>query len=514
MYYSVAQVQTQNAEYTKFYPKWEKIRNVLANDVVKYLRNVGATEKDTEYAKQRQKDYEEGVYFLNFTSTTVESQNGSLYTSEPDIKVDSVHPEMSYLVNDVDGSGVHLIQQVKDASYDACSIGRGLLLPDMPATDGNTSAADQTSGKASPRIIYYPAESILDWRTEMVNGVKKLVWVKLVEQITNQVDEFTIVNEFQYRILAINSDGHYTQRVIVRNSKDNSNQEQAFVDLEYNPNSDNGGTPVKQNGKFIDYIPAYFIGSKNNDIGVDEPPVYSLACLNIAHYRDTADNQEQLFVCSQVMLALYPAEGMSAQEFNEYNPNGIKFGSRQGITLAGGKAELLQAQSTNAISAAIKEKEQQAISIGASITQPQSQVTATTARIQRGAAVSVLSSIADNVSDAYTKALKECARFLGLDDSDIYLCLHKNFFWEEATPQQRAQWFAEINSGILPKSAYYTWLRKRGEIDLTDQEIADELEYEGSDEDDLFADMPLIKNLPNPTNNAPVEPLNNNEVDQ
>lgn len=484
MYYSATAVETQNDEYKLNAPKWKKIRNVLSNDVVEYLRDAGKNEPTDPEKAARQQEYIDGSYFLDFTSPTFNAYSKSMFMSEPDINIAEKAPEIAYLLENVDGSGNGLIQQMKRASFDICTIGNGLLWVDMPGSDGNTAKVDQQGGGSSARIIFYPAESIIDWRTETINGTEVLVWLKLAELVTNDVNEFERTYYTQYRILQLNSNGHYTKRLVTpynppEGTKREQGQDYTELQVFYNESTRDFGIEVKEDGQFMTSIPVYPIGVMSNDWHIDKAPAYSMSCLNIAHYRNTADHEEELSMIAQKMLAIYPNERVTPEEWHKFNPNGVRFGSRVGITVPGGKAEILEPTSGGSLESALRRKEEQALSIGAELTRTDGDSTATASRIQRGSTVATLSGVCDNISSAYTEASKQVARFNGLKDDEISIQLQKSFFFEKATAQERAQWMAEVNSGILPVSTYYSWLRNRGEIDLSDDEIKSELESGG-----------------------------------
>ncbi|WP_302183290.1 DUF4055 domain-containing protein, partial [Salmonella enterica] len=97
------------------------------------------------------------------------------------------------------------------------------------------------------------------------------------------------------------------------------------------------------------------------------------------------------------------------------------------------------------------DKEQQAIQIGAQLITPSQQITAESARIQRGADTSVMATIARNVSQAYTDALRWVAMMLGKpEDTEVEFQLNMDFFLQPMTAQDRAAWVADINAGLLP----------------------------------------------------------------
>ena len=165
---------------------------------------------------------------------------------------------------------------------------------------------------------------------------------------------------------------------------------------------------------------------------------------------------------------------MSLQVFQEANPNGVKMGSRTGHNIgAGGNAFLVQAEANNLARENMRQKEEQAIQIGAQLITPSQQITAESARLQRGADTSVMATIASNVSQAYTQALKWAAAMVGALDAEIEFKLNTDFFLQPMTAQDRAAWMADINAGLLPATAYYAALRRAGVTEWSDADIQD-----------------------------------------
>ena len=232
-------------------------------------------------------------------------------------------------------------------------------------------------------------------------------------------------------------------------------------------------TPIA--GKRINYIPFTFIGADNNDSSVDAPPLESLVDVNIGHYRNSADVEESSFIASQPTLMIYPGQAMNVSQFKEANPNGIRLGSRMGHNLgAGGASELLQAQPSNLAMELMLKKENQAVMIGAQLITPTVQITAEAARLQRGADTSIMVTVAQNVSQAYAKQIRWCCDFMGVT-GEVVFELNTEMFMQQLTAQDRAQWIADINAGLMPMRAYYAAMRAAGATNWTDEEIEDEL---------------------------------------
>lgn len=456
-------VKTKHREWLHHFNKWQKVRHALAGELVSYLRNVGLNEPDKAYGEARQAEYEAGGIVYNFTRRTLSGMVGSVMRKEPEINIPK---ELEYLLKNADGSGVGLIQHAQDTLMEIDSVGRGGLLVDAPET-GAATAAEQNAGLLNPTIAFYTTENIVNWRLTRVGSVNRVTMVVLREtwEYHEPGNEFETKYGEQYRVLDIDSDDNYRQRLFRFDAEGGAQEDvvEIYPDL---------GESLRG------VIPFTFIGATNNDATIDDAPLLPLAELNIGHFRNSADNEESSFVVGQPTLFIYPGENLTPQAFKEANPNGIKFGSRRGHNLGyGGSAQLIQAGENNLARQNMLDKEQQAIQIGAQLITPTQQITAQSARIQRGADTSVMATIARNVSQAYTDALRWVAVMLGKpEDTEVEFRLNMDFFLEPMTAQDRAAWMADINAGLLPATAYYAALRKAGVTDWTDADIKDAIE--------------------------------------
>lgn len=455
-------VKTKHREWLHHFDKWQKVRHALEGDLIRYLRNVGKNEPDPTYATQRQEEYENGAICYNFTKRTLAGMVGSVMRKDPE---QIIPPELEYLLRNADGSGVGLWQHAQDTLMEIDSVGRGGLLVDAPETAAST-AAEQNAGLLNPVIAFYTAENIINWRLTRVGSVNRVTMVVLREvwEYSEPGAEFETKFGEQYRVLDL-IDGRYRQRIYRFDAEGGAQDEviEIFPEL---------GEQLR--GK----IPFTFIGASNNDATIDDAPLLPLAELNIGHFRNSADNEESSFVVGQPTLFIAPGENMSMEQWKEANPHGVRMGSRSGHNIGyGGNAFLVQAGENNLAKQNMLDKENQAVQIGAQLITPTQQITAESARLQRGADTSVMATIARNVSMAYTDALRWVAAMLGLrEGTEIEFKLNMEFFLQPMTAQDRAQWMADINAGLLPATAYYAALRKAGVTDWTDEDIQNAIE--------------------------------------
>ena len=79
----------------------------------------------------------------------------------------------------------------------------------------------------------------------------------------------------------------------------------------------------------------------------------------------------------------------------------------------------------------------------------------------------------------YEEAIKACGVFLGVPADEAVFELNLEFFMTPMTAQDRAAWMADINSGLIPRRAYYAAMRAAGLTNWSDEEIEDGLEDGG-----------------------------------
>jgi hypothetical protein len=453
-------VKTLHREYVANAEKWKMIRKVLDADCKSYLRNVGASESDPEFAKQRQQEYEDGARLFNFTKRTLSGMVGAVMRKYPEI---TLPPEVEYLLTNCDGAGIGLVQQAQDCLKEVDSLGRAGLLVDAPDSAA-ANMAEQNAGRLNPRILLYTAENIVNWRETMRGSTKAITMIVLREsyEYVNGDNEFEALTGEQYRVLEL-VDGKYRQRIFKYDEKGEQDGEIIVIE------------PKRGNGTSFEYIPFTFIGSDNNDSTVDAAPLYTLADLNIGHYRNSADVEESSFVCSQPTLMIYPGSNMNVTQFKEANPNGIRIGARMGHNLGnGGASELLQAEPSNLAKELMKDKEEQAVRVGAQLITPTIQVTAESARIQRGADTSIMANISNNVSSAYEAAIGWVMEMINVT-GEVVFELNTEFFLQMMNAQDRAAWLADINEGAATMRMYWAAMRRADVTNWTDEEIEEDL---------------------------------------
>lgn len=421
-------VNTIHPDYTNALQRWTFVRDVVEGmDAVKkkkttYLPATFAPDTSDSSTKQdadkvRYDQYIGRAYLMGVASRTCDALSGMVFRKEPIVNI----PEsIQNLIENVDGSGQSVNQLAKETVTELLKTGRFGLLADYPEVPEGMTRQSEMDGGYQPYIASYPAESIINWRFEGVNGRKRLTLVVLKEAENKATDEFSHDTQLQYRVLRL-VDGVYTQTLYDTSGKESI--------AEY--------APKMAGGKTFDYIPFHIVGSTNNYPNPDISPLYDLSVINIAHYQSTAELKENQFFSAQGTLHLDVGD-MDARTFKDLNPNGVVIGRRTGlVTSGGGSATLIQGDSRQQdILATMEREESEMVAIGARLVMRSGQAeTAEASRINASAEASTLDTLVENASEAIEAALEDCGRFVGVNPEQVEFALNKQF-WESGLTAQ------------------------------------------------------------------------------
>jgi hypothetical protein len=445
--------------------KWKLVGDVVAGqDAIKsagdtYLPRPNPTDTSAEN-KARYEQYLARTVFYNVTGRTLQGLVGAAFRKEPSLEVE---PSINYVEDDIDGAGVSIYQQSQMTLKSVLKLGRHALLADYPQTDRPASKADMNSGRIRATVVSLDADQVINWRVERVGAEYKLVLVVIKEAYEVVSDDgFGSEEKDQYRVLRL-TDGIYTQEVWRKSSKQWSVEE--------------GPTVIKDgSGSNWDEIPLTFVGSMNNDAAIDDAPLYDLASINVAHYRNSADYEDSAYFTGQAQPWM---SGLTVEWRDWLETQGIYIGSRSPILLPeGGQFGIASASPNTLVKEAMDQKENQMIALGARLVTPGTSVkTATEAQGDNETEHSVLSLAVSNVNEAYIKCLEWISRFMNVSGAANYE-INTDFIEHKLDPQMLTALIQSWQSGRLPESDLWSQLRKYGVIDpaKTDDEIKGELE--------------------------------------
>lgn len=478
-------VASENRDFVEALHKWRIIDDVYAGQRAVKLRgehylprpNPEDTSQDNI---ARYESYIQRAVFYNVVRRTLKGLVGLCFKRDPDIMTPD---ELLPIVDNADGSGITLIQLAKFATRQVIGKGRAGIFADYPALDGPITVAQKEAGTIRPTIRCFSPEKVINWRTSVRGGQTVLSLVVIAERYVISDDGFRRVWGRQWRVLRL--EGMVGIGAPSTDPVDYSpNVGEYVVDIyrdrqiptaQSNPYQ--SYRPTDAQGNRLPFIPFIFIGCEDNSPEVDDAPLYDMAELNIAHYRNSADYEESTFIIGQPT----PVVAGITKTWNDTVLRGkIFLGSRAAVPLpVGGTATLLQAAPNSMAFEAMNHKEKQMVAIGANlIDASKSARTATETLIDDTNESSVLDTCGDNVSDAFTQALKWCALFMGveiLDSPPTCFIVNTDHNLINLTPQQRQELVLEWQASAITFGEMRDNFRRAGIVTLEDNEAKKEI---------------------------------------
>jgi len=417
--------------------------------------------------EQRYYAYRDRANFVNFVSSTKEGFTGLIFRRKTEIEAPAA---TQYLIDNINGDGLTTDQMIKEVTNNTLLVGRHGLLTEYPTAESGLTEAQVTAQNLRANIVSYPAESIINWRSETTDGITKLSMVVLREPREVTTDGFKYDKKIYHRVLRL-VDGVYIQNVY-----DDSGRL-----VTWSTGEGDGVTgdiiPKKSNGDTWDNIPFTFIGSVNNDACVDKAPLYDIAEINIGHYHNSADYEESCFMVGQPTPVI---TGLTASWVKDVLDGKIGLGSRGAIMLpVGGAADLMQAAPNQMPLEGMNKKEAQLLQIGARLIQDTNGNERTDAVKGRLAGQgSKLASIILNVESAFIQCFGWAGEFMGVDNGEIIVKINKEFYDETLDPQMVMSQIALMDRGVIAKTDLRSNLRSGGLVDpdRTDDDIDGEAE--------------------------------------
>jgi len=457
-------VSTPCKQYANILPRQRLVEDVCAGEyAVKlgcdlYLPIPAPSDKSPENLA-RYNQYLSRALFYGATGQTLNSLIGAAFRIDPTFKADLI----DYAQQDVDGSGVSIFQQAQMVLAELLKKGRAGLLVDYPRTDTAISIAEQKAQAIRPNIALYDTKQIINWRVDKVGGKYLTTLVVLCEKISEVSDASEFVTEEidQFRVLKL-VDGQYTVEI---------HRDDKLID---------SYVPLDASGRAWDIIPFQIVGSEANTWAINPIPLEPLARVNLAHYRNSADHEDSVFLCGQPQAYM---TGLSEEWRDDLDKRGVYIGSRVLLPLpVGGTFGFAQAAENTLVRQAMMDKEEQMKGLGALIMQQGSAVkTATQSNNEQAVQQSVLTLCVANLNEAYMTCIGWMLRFITSTPPTDYIFEVKQNFVQAAPDAQMLTALQGMNqAGIIPKSVVWDYQRKTGLIssNVTDEELMGEIDGE------------------------------------
>ena len=458
-------------EYSENIDNWKLIEDVISGKKAIDAKGDTYLPIPSGRSEKEYQAYQKRAVLYNATARTLDGLLGALFRK--DVKV-SVPESLEYILSNTDGEDNGISQFSKKLATNVISKGRQGVLVDFPQARGVETLADERNANMKARIQTYSPESIVNWRVVKDGSLLKLTHVLLKEdEAISGGHAFKFEKFTRYRLLELDDEGFYFIRIL-EERKDEKAKTTTYVEVE-------NIVPRLPNGELLDKIPFFFVGSVDNGAAVNRPPLYDIAQLNLAHYRNSADFEEALYMIGQPTSYIV---GLN-RDFITENQGNIRIGSRITWLLPeGAQVGLLESKADKSVlQQAMEHKETELVGMGARILQDNSSrgsESAESVMLRRSGESSQLSCIADNINVAMTEALKMCAKWMGLPDTDIKYSINKDFFSTRLSHQDITALVAAWQGGAISRGVLFDNLRKGEIIDptLEDEDIISDIEDE------------------------------------
>lgn len=428
------------------------VNNILVSQAKRYLPQPNA-EDQSDANNQRYLAYVTRAIFYGVTGRTLNGMAGQIFLRDPVVELPD---ELELMKIDANGGALSLDQMAARSVRSCIAYGRSGLFVDYPATSAPATKQDLKKGNLKPTFTVYEPWAIRNWRIKMIGAKRVLTLVVLYEEIDEEDDDnFEPNTYYQYRVLRLTPAGDYITELW---KKDGTGQGISKSDTFF---------PKDSTGKPLSEIPFHFIGSEDNDVIPNRPPMYDLAAVNIGHYRNSADYEEACFIAGQPTPVL---SGLTEDWVKNIIGGVVTLGSRAAIPLPiGAKADLLQAQENSMPMEAMKHKEQQMVALGARLVQAQPSAKSATAKIiDETSENSMLANIAKNVSAAFVWGLTKAASFVGAVSDGIKYELNDDFDLTSMTADDQNAVILQWQSAGIAYEEMRTVLRRAGTVTMDD----------------------------------------------
>jgi len=466
-------VSDQNQEYQKNIKKWQLGQDAVdGSSAVKsrsesgsggitgtrYLPMPNAEDGSSENIA-RYNSYKLRASYVNVTGMTKTGMAGMVFRQPPVLELPVT---IDYLAKSTDGGALTISQLAKSIVSDCLVYGRSGLLTDYPVSPSDLTKAQITELSIRSNILRYSAENIINWRTIKVGGIKKLSMVVLAEPTEKlSEDGFSFDSVIYHRVLRL-VEGIYVQELY--------NEDDEIISFD-------GVTqiiPRKADGSAWGEIPFTFVGTNDNDEGVDNAALYDIAEINISHYRNSADYEESSFIVGQPTPYI---TGLTQSWVDSVLNGKVTLGSRAAVLLPDqANMGLIQADPNQMPINGMEQKEAQMVKLGARLIADQSgKETVLGVRVRYAGQNSILSGIIGNVEDALDRSLAWALEFMG-GTGEASIKLNRKFYDAEINPQELMANIQLLDRGIIAESDMRARLRKVNilEHDRTDEDIDEE----------------------------------------
>jgi len=303
-------VDVQSVSYQAMSEKWKPLHALLGGT------NEMRERKDTylpREEKETKNQYDIRVarsYLFNAYGDTVGKLSDKPFTKPVTISGAEGVDWIEEIQANVDGVGTEISQFGREL-LNACLVyGKTHVLVDFPFVPGGLTMAEEKELGVRPTFVHYTAVQLLGWKSEVVNGKRRLLQIRLYEV---QVEPSGLYGDWEVEYIRVfNAPGTITE--------DNPDGKGTWELWRKTPNDDEFKQDKVGTHTFGE-IPFITIYAEKTGFMTAEPPLYNLAQLNIAHFQSYSDYRHALRFQSFGMVFISGITQEEADDVTAVGPN-------------------------------------------------------------------------------------------------------------------------------------------------------------------------------------------------
>lgn len=318
-----------------------------------------------------------------------------------------------------------------------------------------------------PYWTVYPAEALVNWREEVIDGERRLVLAVFKERVLDEEavakDPFSGATIEQFVEFAL-----VDKACVVRKHR-RLGDEWRVVDERQ---------PARA-GEALEFLPLIVFGPRGLYVPPDKPPLLDLVDLNLSHYRTSADLEHGRHFTA---LPTPYVTGWTGQDEKLRIGAGVAWM----VPDANAKVGMLEftGQGLSELRLALEQKERQMAVIGARMleSQPRQAETAEAVRLRQTGDTATLGTLAQAISLGLQSAMRWHGWWYTQDEQAISVELSRDFLDTRLTPQEAEALFTQWQGGGISYATYF-WNLQQGEWMRPDVTMEEERALIDADED-------------------------------
>lgn len=458
-------VKARHTKYDEMLPYWQKCRDArkgakaikdgancerylprLDSQVLQSIDNDKTpTQKNREYA-----NYKNRAIWYGATGKTVEAFKGIIYqkpvkyfSKNTELPKDFIESDLMRYASQEDESFSALMQACTD---EILTVNRVGILEDYPVlVDEETGEAVQMSqldfekSGITSYSVKYLAEQITNWGVAIHKGRKVEYFYVLEESwLDYEESQSSPKQRLRWRLLLLepmNGDLVYKQVIIIEDKDDKIKIQDIFYPL--------------FNGKYFNYIPFWCLSVTGNQLDeISEPEILDLVEMNIGHFRNSADYENEMHYVS-IKTAIFP--GWEQETYG----NPVLGGAL--ATPPEQKPFILEASSTSGLAGEMKAKEEKMAILGAQMLSAKGRYiqSATTSEIENQGQSGILGSLAATLEDFFSVILSLKMEWSGQGKEGVKVVLNKEYMKNTVAPEMMKDLVAAVQAGKMSFKTFY-----------------------------------------------------------